>query len=143
MAWVYSCWFVKLFLLLVLLFHLISVDSNLLNQDFFFSLILLDLGLKLSILPMEISNHGLELAILGFDVIIRITFLNLVTCKLVADQLCFFSLMVQLGLERLGLGLHQVDLLLELDLELLQFLDLLSLFDVSELESSTLGLICF
>jgi hypothetical protein len=85
MAWVNPCWFVERFILLGSFFHLITINSNLLNQDFFLPNVLLNLGLKLSILPMEVGNHGLELAVLGFDFVIRVTFLDLMARQLVVE----------------------------------------------------------
>ena len=85
---------------------------------FYLPLLLLNLSLQPSASSLIVYDHCLELAILDLDVILFVTFLDLVACQLSVQHLCSLPLVIKLRLKRIGLALHQLDLLAELLLEL-------------------------
>ena len=89
---------------------------------------------------MVVCNHCLELTILYLDVIFFVTFLDLVACQLRVQHLCSLPLVIKLRLQWVGLALHQLDLLVELLLELLVLLNLISFGEVLRLIPAALWL---
>ena len=103
---------------------------------------LLDICFESSNFRMIFYHHCLELAVLGLNIIIGISFVDLMRSQLVVEYFWSFLLVVQLGLEWLGLWFHKLDLLLKLSFNLVKLFNFLFLCCVLCLESAALRLPC-